>query len=163
MSGTKIKKIAALVRIVSGLKRRGKRIVFTNGCFDILHFGHVQYLQRAKQCGDILVVGLNSDASVRRLKGRGRPIIKEGDRSRVLAALTCVDYVVAFNEDTPYAVIQKIRPDILVKGADWNKKKIVGADVVTGYGGKVATISFIKGRSTTSIINKIANTYKRHT
>ena len=137
------------------MKKPGKKIVFTNGCFDILHKGHVTYLQKAKKLGDILVVGLNSDASVRRLKGPGRPLNSERDRALVLSALDCVDRVVVFNEDTPEKLIHRIRPDVLVKGGDWKKKDIAGAPFVESYGGKVRILPFVKGFSTTGLLAKI--------
>lgn len=132
-------------------------VVFTNGCFDILHAGHVQYLQQAKELGDILVVGLNSDASVRRLKGPTRPVNNQDDRALVLAALEAVDYVIIFEEDTPYKLIAEIQPDTLVKGGDWKESDIVGADIVTAKGGKVISLPFKEGLSTTGLINKINN------
>jgi len=159
LSIIKIKPISELIKIVSGLKRKGKRIVFTNGCFDILHSGHVQYLEKAKSRGDILIVAVNTDASIRKIKGKSRPINNQTDRTKVLAALSCVDYVTLFAQDTPLSVIQKLKPDILIKGADWSKEKIAGADFVSGYGGIVATIELLKGRSTTNIIDKIAAIY----
>ena len=152
----KIKKADALARILSRLRAKGKKIVFTNGCFDILHVGHVDYLSKARRMGAALIIGLNSDASVRRLKGSGRPINKEGDRARVLAALYFVDYITIFNEETPERLIEKIRPDVLVKGGDWQKKDIAGARFVESCGGAVRTIPFVEGYSTTSIIKKMA-------
>jgi len=134
---------------------RRKKIVFTNGCFDILHKGHVTYLQKARKLGDMLVVGINSDASVKRLKGPDRPVNGEKDRAFVLAALDCVDKVVMFSEDTPESLIRKIRPDVLVKGGDWKKKDVVGASFVESYGGKVRLIPFVKGFSTTGLLAKI--------
>jgi D-beta-D-heptose 7-phosphate kinase/D-beta-D-heptose 1-phosphate adenosyltransferase len=134
------------------LRRRGKRIVFTNGCFDILHAGHVRYLRRAATLGDVLVVGLNGDASVRRLKGAGRPVQKAADRAYLLASLSCVSYVAIFSEDTPARLIRDVLPHVLVKGGDWRGKEIVGADVVRANGGTVRTIRFLPGRSTTSIL-----------
>ena len=151
----KIKKTAALKNELAALSKRGKRIVFTNGCFDILHAGHVDYLSKARKMGDVLVIGLNSDASVRRLKGNGRPLNKEADRARVLSALSFVDYVTIFNEDTPDRLIRKLKPNILVKGGDWQMKDIVGASFIKSYGGKVATVPFVKGISTTSLIKKM--------
>lgn len=136
-------------------KELGKKIVFTNGCFDILHVGHVTYLRRAKRLGDILVVAVNSDESVRRLKGESRPINTCEDRMTLLASLDFVDYVVEFKEDTPGSLIEKITPDILVKGADYQPDKIVGADYVIANGGKVVTIDLVKGKSTTSIVEKM--------
>ena len=153
---TKIENSGTLARIISNLKAKGKKIVFTNGCFDIIHVGHIDYLTKARQMGDILAIGLNSDTSVRHLKGKGRPINKEEDRAKVLSALYFVDYVTIFNEDTPDRLIRKIEPDILVKGGDWQMKDIVGASFVKSYGGKVATVPFVKGFSTTSLIRKIS-------
>lgn len=155
MSGSKIRKIAELRGVIRGLKASGKRIVFTNGCFDLLHYGHVLYLTKAKARGDILIVALNSDFSVRRIKGKARPINSEKDRAGVLAALESVDYVVIFKEDTPLKTIKILKPDILVKGADWKKGAIVGADFVRSYGGRVETVPLVKGRSSTNIIRKI--------
>jgi D-beta-D-heptose 7-phosphate kinase/D-beta-D-heptose 1-phosphate adenosyltransferase len=137
------------------LKRQGRKIVFTNGCFDVLHFGHVHYLLQAKELGDILVIGLNSDDSVRRLKGPTRPINGEKERAFVLAALACVDYVVVFDEDTPKELIETVRPDVLVKGGDYTLDNIVGADFVTQNGGTVTTIPFVEGFSSTRIIEKL--------
>jgi D-beta-D-heptose 7-phosphate kinase/D-beta-D-heptose 1-phosphate adenosyltransferase len=139
-------------------RQAGKTIVFTNGCFDILHAGHVRYLNQAKALGDILIIGLNSDDSVRRLKGESRPVHSEQDRAFVLLGLKAVDAVVVFNEDTPLNLIETILPDVLVKGGDWSLDKIVGRDVVEKHGGKVQTISFLEGRSTTNTIKKIINT-----
>jgi len=133
----------------------GKCLVFTNGCFDILHPGHVHYLQAAKSLGDILIVGLNDDASVRRLKGVGRPLNTLADRACLLAALKPVDLVVPFPEDTPLALILALRPDVLVKGGDYAADEIVGACEVRGWGGQVTTIPFIEGHSTTSLISRI--------
>lgn len=159
MSGTKIKGIKELKKIISRLKSQGKRIVFTNGCFDILHYGHVKYLEKAKGLGDCLVVAVNSDASVKRLKGSHRPIVSQYDRMRIIAGLESVDYVVLFKEDTPLKIIKILKPDILVKGSDWNKKSIVGGDFVSSYGGRVVTIQLTKGRSTTNLIRKIARIF----
>lgn len=136
-------------------KRHGQKIVFTNGCFDVLHFGHVHYLLQAKKLGDILVIGLNSDDSVRRLKGPRRPINGENERALVLAALVCVDYVTLFEEDTPEELIKVVRPDVLVKGGDYTLDNIVGADFVTQNGGIVTTIPFVEGFSSTRIIEKL--------
>jgi len=160
-SCTKIKTLPSLRRILASLKAKGKRIVFTNGCFDILHYGHVQYLEKAKRLGDVLVVALNSDASVRRLKGPGRPVVAALDRARVVAALESVDYVVLFGDDTPRAAIEALAPDILVKGADWKNKEIAGARLVRDNGGRVGTIAMAKGRSTTGIIETIAHSITR--
>ncbi|MCU0577270.1 MAG: D-glycero-beta-D-manno-heptose 1-phosphate adenylyltransferase [Desulfobacterota bacterium] len=131
------------------------KVVFTNGCFDIIHAGHVTYLAKARVMGDCLVVGLNSDSSVRRIKGPERPINREQARAAVLGALACVDHVVLFEEDTPLNLIECIRPDVLVKGGDWAVEDIVGADVVRSSGGQVITIPFEDGFSTTGIIRRI--------
>ena len=130
-------------------------VVFTNGCFDILHPGHVDYLQRARDLGSCLVVGLNSDASVRRLKGPARPVNDETSRALVLSALACVDYVVIFEEDTPYELIRAVAPDVLVKGGDWSVDRIVGRDLVEGAGGRVLSIPLLAGHSTTAVIERI--------
>lgn len=157
--GKKIKKIKELEKIISYLKTQGKKIVFTNGCFDLLHYGHIKYLDSAKSNGDILVVAVNSDASVRKIKGDKRPIINEKDRLKTVAALESVDYVVLFKEDTPLKIIKLLKPDVLVKGADWTKNNIAGADFILSCGGEVATVSLAKGRSTTNLIKKIAKTF----
>ncbi|MBR3551540.1 MAG: D-glycero-beta-D-manno-heptose 1-phosphate adenylyltransferase [Bacteroidales bacterium] len=136
-------------------KQDGHKIVFTNGCFDVLHYGHVHYLLQAKELGDILVIGLNSDNSVRRLKGPTRPINGENERAFVLAALACVDYVTLFEEDTPEELIKVVRPDVLVKGGDYTLDNIVGADFVMQNGGTVTTIPFVEGFSSTRIIEKL--------
>ncbi len=137
------------------LQNRGKKIVFTNGCFDLIHAGHVRLLNQAKKLGDILVVGLNSDASVRRIKGRGRPILPLRDRIEVLVNLKCVDHVVPFSEDTPRRLIEKIRPDVLIKGGDWGAGAMIGGDSVRRRGGRVVSGLYVKGKSTTAIIRKI--------
>ena len=134
---------------------KDKRIVFTNGCFDILHVGHIRYMQEAAKLGDVLVVGLNSDESVRRLKGTERPINNQNDRAEMLAALEFVDYVVIFEEDTPYGLIKKIQPDVLVKGGDYNPNNVVGKDLVEARGGELRLLNFVEGKSTTNIINRI--------
>lgn len=151
----KIKKSSDLSKLLSRLRSKGKQIVFTNGCFDILHAGHVDYLSRAKRLGDILVVGLNSDSSVQKIKGKRRPINKERNRAKVLASLYFVDYVTIFSEPTPEGLIKKLKPDVLVKGGDWKIEDIVGSNFVRGYGGKVKRIPYIKGYSTTSLVEKI--------
>ena len=131
------------------------KVVFTNGCFDILHRGHVEYLAKAADLGDILVVGLNTDASVRRLKGEGRPVNNQEARALVLASLSFVDAVVLFDDDTPYNLIKTLRPDVLVKGADYQPEAIVGYDIVTSYGGTVTTIPLVEGYSTTNFIERL--------
>lgn len=137
----------------------GKKVIFSNGCFDILHAGHVEYLTEAKKLGDKLLIGLNSDASVRRLKGPNRPVCSETDRAFVLAALWMVDAVTLFDEDTPEALIGIILPDILVKGADWDIERIAGARTILANGGKVLTLPLLDGRSTSGIIEKIIQRY----
>lgn len=134
---------------------KNKKIVFTNGCFDILHRGHVEYLAQAANYGDILVIGLNTDSSVRRIKGESRPVQDEYARAIILASLSFVSAVILFDDDTPYNLIKQIQPDILIKGSDYNIKDIVGYDIVTAKGGEVVTIDFIDGYSTTSIIEKL--------
>ncbi len=145
----------ALAQWAGRVRRRGKRIVFTNGCFDILHAGHVMYLERAKRLGDFLVLGLNSDRSTRRLKGSGRPVNAERDRALVLSGLSCVDQITIFNEDTPLELIKAIRPHILIKGADWPLRSIAGYQEVRSWGGKVKRVPLLKGRSTTGILKKV--------
>ena len=149
-----------LNRIVQSLKNDGKTIVFTNGCFDILHAGHVDYLAKAKEKGDILIVGLNTDASVSRIKGELRPIINEEERAFVLSNLRSVDYTTLFDEDTPLELISAIIPDILVKGSDWAIENIVGGDVVIKNGGSVEPIDFVVNQSTSKIVEKIKKSYK---
>ncbi len=151
----KIKKLPELKREIDHLKSKGKRIVFTNGCFDILHPGHTRYLCSARELGDYLVVAVNSDKSVKAIKGEGRPILSQEARADLLAALSFVDGVVIFDEDNPLKVIQYLSPDILVKGEDWAEGDIIGADVVKEAGGEVKRIPFISGFSTTDIIKKI--------
>ncbi len=140
--------------LVAVLRQSGRRVVFTNGVFDILHAGHTTYLDAARALGDVLVLGLNTDESVRRLKGPERPINSELDRATVVAALRSVDHVVLFADDTPLRLIEMILPDVLVKGGDYTRQTIVGADVVEAHGGRVVTIPLVEGRSTTSIINR---------
>lgn len=157
-------KVTSLRRLTEDLKtarKKGKKVVFTNGCFDIIHAGHVRYLKKARSLGDILVVGLNSDSSVKAIKGESRPIVPQNERAEVLSALSSVDRVVIFNETTPEKLIKAIRPDILAKGADWAAKDIVGADIVRKNGGKVSRITLAKGRSTTNIIKKILTLHER--
>lgn len=144
-----------LLRLRETWRRAGQRLVFTNGCFDILHRGHVEYLQQARTNGDILVVGLNSDESVARLKGEGRPIVPQEDRAVILAALACVDYVVYFAQDTPDELIRALAPEVLVKGADYQVNEIVGHDVVQAAGGQVVRIPLTPGRATRDIIATI--------
>lgn len=142
-------------------RRQGKTIVFTNGCFDILHAGHARYLREAAALGDVLVVGVNGDSSVRRLKGEGRPVQPARDRAYLLASLTCVSCVVVFSEDTPAALIEQVVPHVLVKGEDWKGKEIVGSGFVLSRGGTVRTIRLLPGRSTTSILRRAGNVKER--
>ncbi len=135
--------------------RSGKKVVFTNGCFDILHAGHIHYLKQARSLGDFLVLALNSDESVRKLKGEERPLQNEDDRAEILSALECVSFVTIFGEPTPLEIIKVIKPDLLVKGGDWPVDKIVGHDFVAIYGGKTQSLAFVQGRSTTAIVEKI--------
>ena len=151
----KIKSWEEAALLCDNFRSQDKKIVFTNGCFDILHSGHIQYLEQAKALGDILVLGLNSDDSVRRIKRAPRPIVSEKDRAFVVAALQCVDLVVIFEQDTPYELIRLLKPDILVKGGDWTIDKIVGADIVQKKGGKVLSLNYEQGFSTTNIIERI--------
>ncbi|HPF08854.1 MAG: D-glycero-beta-D-manno-heptose 1-phosphate adenylyltransferase [Candidatus Cloacimonetes bacterium] len=140
---------------LSQLQGQGQKVVFTNGCFDILHAGHVLYLEEARRLGDVLVLGLNSDASVRRLKGDSRPINPQSERSIVVAALEAVDFVCIFDEDTPYELIKALQPDVLVKGGDWQVQDIVGSDLVLAAGGEVRSLSFSEGLSSSNIIARI--------
>jgi rfaE bifunctional protein nucleotidyltransferase chain/domain len=137
------------------MAREGKRLVFTNGCFDLMHPGHVRLLNRARRLGDALAVALNSDASVRRLKGPGRPILKQKERAEILAALECVDFVAVFSEPTPQQIIRAVRPKVLVKGGDWAPSRIVGRATVVADGGEVRVIPLRKGFSTTAILRRI--------
>jgi rfaE bifunctional protein nucleotidyltransferase chain/domain len=149
---------AGLEQFVRDTRAAGRRIVFTNGVFDLLHPGHVRYLQAARSHGDLLVVGLNSDASVRRNKGAGRPLNPELERAEVLASLSCVDAVSIFDEDTPAAIIGRVQPDVLVKGADWPADQIVGRDTVEARGGVVVREPIEQGYSTTAILEKVRGT-----
>ncbi|MCX5713638.1 MAG: D-glycero-beta-D-manno-heptose 1-phosphate adenylyltransferase [Candidatus Omnitrophica bacterium] len=152
----KIKNLSQLKKICARLKKQGRVVVFTNGCFDILHLGHVKYLEDAGRYGDILVVAVNSDASVSKIKGSARPIVNQYDRIRIIAGLESVDYAVLFNASTPLDLIRLLRPDILIKGADWKKENIVGAGLVKSYGGRVLTVKLLPDRSTTKLIERIA-------
>ena len=151
----KVIQLKTLLQIRKRAKRDGNIVVFTNGCFDLLHRGHVEYLNKAKTLGDLLIVGINSDLSVRKIKGRGRPIIREEDRSFLLGSLESVDYVVIFNEITPLKLIERVRPDVLVKGGDYRKREILGRETVQMSGGKVLTLPFVKGYSTRKLIKRI--------
>ena len=156
---SKIVKLKDLVQKISVLRVSGRTIVFTNGCFDILHVGHVRYLAAARSEGDVLVVGLNSDESTRSIKQENRPIVSQDQRAEVLAGLECVDYITVFNEPDPLKLIQALKPDVLVKGADWKEEDIIGADVVKDGGGKVVRVDVVPDISTSRIIQRIV---KRH-
>ena len=145
----------ALESLVDLMRTNKQSIVFTNGCFDLLHPGHIDYLQKAKTLGDVLIVALNSDDSVRQIKGESRPVNSLNDRMAMLAALECVDFVTSFQEDTPYNLIDAIKPDILVKGGDYTKDEIVGADIVEDYGGEVKILDFLPGYSSSDLIKRI--------
>lgn len=151
--------INTLLSIRDSLKQNGKKIVFTNGCFDILHAGHVDYLAKSKAMGDVLIVGLNSDSSVKINKGDKRPLVNQYERAFMLKNLRSVDYVVLFDEPTPYELIGRLLPDILVKGSDWGTNNIVGSDIVENSGGVVKRIDFVTNQSTTNIIKKVLDTY----
>ena len=155
MSAEKVKTLDEVVMIRAQLRVAGKKLVFTNGCFDLLHAGHVRYLNQARALGDVLVVAVNSDRSVRELKGEGRPIVPANERAEVLAALACVDYIFLFDDLTPQRVIDAIVPDVLVKGADWGISEIVGRQTVENAGGTVRSIPLVEGTSTSAIIRKI--------
>jgi rfaE bifunctional protein nucleotidyltransferase chain/domain len=154
----KVKTLQALKEDIDRLKTEGKKIVFTNGCFDILHPGHTRYLNSAKALGNYLIVAVNSDRSVRVIKGEGRPVLPQEARTELLAALNSVDSVVVFDEDDPLKVIEYLVPDVLVKGGDWPEDKIIGADVVKKAGGEVKRIPFVSGYSSSDLINKIKDT-----
>jgi len=155
----KFKSLDAIVLLRKELSLLKKRLVFTNGCFDILHVGHVRYLNRARALGDVLVVAVNSDRSVREIKGSSRPVIPEIERVEVLAALECVDYLFLFDDATPQKVIETVLPDVLVKGSDWEHAGIVGRDVVERSGGSVVTIPIVDGASTTGIIQSVVDRF----
>ena len=154
MSG-KVKSLAEIAELAAEARKNGKSVVFTNGCFDLLHRGHVHILRQAKAAGDLLVVGMNSDKSVRSIKGPARPILPETDRVELIAAMEMVDYVVLFDEPDPYQLIAAIKPNVLAKGGDWSADKIIGAAIVEQDGGRVAVIPYLKGFSTTAIIERI--------
>lgn len=148
-----------ILEVRKKLKSENKKVVFTNGCFDILHAGHVDYLNKAKECGDILIVALNSDSSVKRIKGANRPIVKQIERAFIIASLKAVDYVTYFDDDTPQQIIDELIPDYLVKGEDWDIDKIVGRETVEKNGGEVKRIKFISPQSTTNIVETIVERY----
>lgn len=153
----KLKSLEEIKAITVSARTNGKKVAFTNGCFDLLHPGHVHVLRAARACADLLIVGINSDQSVKHIKGPTRPVLPESDRCELLGAMEMVDFVVLFNEPDPHNLISAIRPDVLVKGGDWNSEKIIGADIVEEAGGRVVVVPYIKGFSTTEIIERIKN------
>lgn len=155
----KIRSLSGMRALAARLRREGKKIVFTNGCFDILHVGHVRYLRKARSLGDVLVVGLNTDRSVREIKGEKRPVVPQEERAEVLAALEFVDYVVLFDEPDPLRLISALKPDVLVKGADWTKKRIIGGELVEKSGGRITRIPLVPGASSTGVIERIIKSY----
>ena len=159
----KIKERKDLTRIIKNLKARGKRIIFTNGCFDLLHVGHVRYLEEAKALGDVLVIGVNSDSSVRKIKGPGRPILPVEERVEILSGLGCVDYVAVFDELDPLKLITSLQPNVLAKGGDWTKEQIAGGEVVEKSGGEVIIIPLVQGVSTSNLIETILKRYEKRT
>ena len=159
----KVKSPEELQEICRSAQRQGRRVVFTNGCFDILHVGHVRYLESARGLGDLLIVGVNGDNSVKQIKGPDRPLIGEDQRAELVAALHCVDYVILFDAPDPLELIELISPDILVKGADWPLEKIIGGDIVMKKGGSVVRIPFVQGSSTTTIIDRILTRFSKRT
>jgi D-beta-D-heptose 7-phosphate kinase/D-beta-D-heptose 1-phosphate adenosyltransferase len=154
---TKVKSLSGVTRAVRRVQAHGRRVVFTNGCFDLLHRGHIRYLEQARSLGDLLVVAVNSDASVRRLKGAGRPAVPADQRAEVVAALAAVDLVLIFDELDPGRVIRTVRPNVLVKGGDWPVDRIVGADFVRSTGGRVRSLPYVEGTSTTALIRRLAS------
>lgn len=154
---SKLQNRNSIVSLLNKWNLENKKVVFTNGCFDILHLGHIDYLSKAADCGDILIIGLNTDASVRKIKGPTRPINDEVSRAKILAALNFVSVVIPFDEDTPYELIKLVQPDVLIKGSDYKVESIVGYDIVKAKGGEVKTIDFLDGYSTTGIEKKIKN------
>ena len=159
----KVKEKEDLCEILKRLKAEGKRVAFTNGCFDLLHIGHLRYLEKAKTLGDILIVGVNSDASVQGLKGPGRPVLPLEERMELLSGLECVDYVVSFDESAPLKLITVLKPHLLVKGGDWSTETIVGKEVVESLGGEVVALPFIEGNSTSHLIETILERYANRT
>ncbi len=155
----KIKNQTAIKKTVDRVKEEGKKVVFTNGCFDILHQGHIRYLSEARKCGDFLIIGLNSDRSIRNIKGKKRPLVPEGARAELLAALCFVDGVVIFDEEDPLAIIKYLQPQVLVKGADWTEEDIIGAELMKEIGGEVRRIPVVPGISTSDIIRRIVDLY----
>ena len=158
---SKVKTIQELQPLLEILRATGKKIVFTNGCFDLIHTGHTRYLAIARSLGDLLVIAVNSDSSVRTIKGDKRPITPQAERAETLAALECVDFVTIFDEPDPFKIISALQPDVLVKGGDWPVEKIIGGDIVQARGGKVVNVPYVEGASTTGIIEKILEKYAK--
>lgn len=156
-----IKSRKEIIEIRTQLKKENKKVVFTNGCFDLIHAGHVDYLVKAKEMGDVLILALNTDASIKRIKGEKRPILLQDERAFITSNLKPVDFVTFFDEDTPAEIINELIPDVLVKGADWSIDNIVGREVVEANGGEVKTIKFVNDQSTSKIIQSIINKYKK--
>ena len=159
----KIKGRKELLRIIKHLKAKGKRIIFTNGCFDLLHVGHIRYLEEARALGDVLIVGVNSDSSVRKLKGSKRPVLPEEERAEILSGLGCVDYITIFDEIDPLKLITSLQPNVLAKGGNWTKEQTVGKKVVERSGGEVVIIPFVQGASTSNLIKTILKRYEKRT
>jgi D-beta-D-heptose 7-phosphate kinase/D-beta-D-heptose 1-phosphate adenosyltransferase len=159
MGREKIKNLSQAQRIVARFKAKGKKVVFTNGCFDVLHVGHVRYLRKAKSYGDVLVVGLNNDRSVKLIKGKKRPILPEKERAEILAALEFVDYVIPFDTPDPLRLIETLKPNVLVKGADWPRNRIVGREIVEKIAGRVVRVPLVPRASSTGVIEKIIKVY----
>jgi len=159
----KIKGRKELLRIIKHLKAKGKRIIFTNGCFDLLHVGHIRYLEEARALGDVLIVEVNSDSSVRKLKGSKRPVLPEEERAEILSGLGCVDYIIIFDEIDPLKLITSLQPNVLAKGGDWTKEQTVGKKVVERSGGEVVIIPFVQGASTSNLIKTILKRYEKRT
>lgn len=155
MRKEKVKELSELKAVRETLGKEGKKVVFTNGCFDLLHIGHIRYLRRARELGDVLIVAINSDSSVRALKGEGRPFYPQKERAEILASLEFVDYVTVFSELNPAKIIEALHPDVLVKGGDWRIEEVVGRDFVESYGGQVVTIPEVKGHSTSELVERI--------
>ena len=161
MKSAKIKPLAALEKIRADLRKQGKTVVFTNGCFDLIHAGHIRLFEKAKSCGDVLVVALNSDSSVRKIKGPSRPLFPLRERFEVLAAVEVIDYLTSFSEETPRKVISTLLPDVLVKGGDWEAGEIVGRTEVEAAGGKVVRAPYLRGHSSTNLADKIAGNFRK--
>lgn len=159
MRGSKVRSLAGLKEIRAKLRRKGKKVVFTNGCFDLIHGGHIALFKKARACGDVLIVGLNTDASVRKIKGPSRPVFPLKERFEILSAIMHIDYLTSFSEETPQRIIAALLPDVLVKGGDWGSHEIIGKNDVEAAGGKVVRIPYLKGHSSSRIIEKILKNF----